>query len=839
MERECVSNKEKGVGLKNQQSNIKVSVVIPVYNAEKYIRQCLDSILNQTLKEIEVICVDDLSTDSTVEILREYEANYSNVTAIYHKENYSAAKCRKDGVLASSGEYVVFSDADDFFELDALETAYNKIKEKKVDMLHFGTTVENCANLPKARIDMNAKLVAPYLKNDVSSNILEECFLNKKFAFNVWGKMIKGDVCREAVENATDGFFPKANDLYIAFLIFDKLTSYYAIDKKLYHYCFGRGQTGHNTLDTAAFELCCKSAAVYFELEKYAKEQNNFERYEKVLARIKDNLMTEQVNKWFTMLDYSSKSVGFDYMITAWKNYNVDCISKIAERFWYERADIAKYVKNSEVLEFTKREIKTIALYYRNIVNGGAQRVVAEMCGILSEKFKVILVTDEEATPDDYELPANVKRFVIPDRELHKQKAYLERGKALNRLVEEEHIDLFINSMWVEPGTFYDKLVIKSHPTHPAYITHCHNFFAMLFRRDDEMAKQLWHGFSIDDALVVLSSCDEKYWKNINPNARFIRNPNTFTKGTTTRNKKNGKYLLYVNRLSSEKRPLEAIKIMSLVTQRHPDAVLHIVGSGDDNYTKKCHEEVKKLGLTDNVVFEGFTTDVRSFYEKADLFLYTSEYEGYPLTLFEAAAFGIPTVMYDLSFLEYYRLIEGYDSVPQLDAKASADCVCKLLDDDELWEKKSNQIFDSYCKLEDISILECWEKMFSKISNPSPKAKKEERNDLTMILQKINDFAALKTERINQLKKDLAKEKNVRLADLNHLQEELNQEKLNRNKDKELLEKFNYLNMDFEKAIRYIDEIKDSTSWKVGRFITWIPRHLKNRIKKLGNKKNM
>ena len=325
MERECVSNGKKGVDVKNQNCSIKVSVVIPVYNAEKYIRQCLDSILNQTLKEIEVICVDDLSTDGTVEILKEYESKYSNVKAIYHKDNYSAAKCRKDGVLASSGEYVVFSDADDFFELDALETAYKKIKEKKVDMLHFGTKVENCANLPQSRIDMNAKLVAPYLKNDVSSNVMEECFLNKKFAFNVWGKIIKGDICREALKNASDGFFPKANDLYIAFLIFDKLTSYFAIEKKLYHYCFGRGQTGHNTLDTAAFELCCKSASVYFELEKYAKEQNNFERYEKVLARIKDNLLTEQVNKWYTLLDYSAKSAGFDYMITAWKNYFKNC----------------------------------------------------------------------------------------------------------------------------------------------------------------------------------------------------------------------------------------------------------------------------------------------------------------------------------------------------------------------------------------------------------------------------------------------------------------------------------------------------------------------------------
>ena len=67
--------------------NIKVSVIIPVYNAEKYLRQCLDSIINQTLKEIEIICVDDGSTDSSLEILKEYEQNEKRVKVIKQKNS--------------------------------------------------------------------------------------------------------------------------------------------------------------------------------------------------------------------------------------------------------------------------------------------------------------------------------------------------------------------------------------------------------------------------------------------------------------------------------------------------------------------------------------------------------------------------------------------------------------------------------------------------------------------------------------------------------------------------------------------------------------------------------
>ena len=119
---------------------------------------------------------------------------------------------------------------------------------------------------------------------------------------------------------------------------------------------------------------------------------------------------------------------------------------------------------------FKKRGIKTVALYYRNIVNGGAQRVVAEICCLMSTKYNVILVTDEEPSPADYVLPKNIKRFIIPDRETCRQKKYLDRALVLNSLIEQEHIDVFINSMWVEPCTFYDKLIIKTHPSHPAYM---------------------------------------------------------------------------------------------------------------------------------------------------------------------------------------------------------------------------------------------------------------------------------------------------------------------------------------------------------------------------------
>lgn len=99
----------------------KVSVIIPVYNVESYLRQCLDSVVNQTLGDIEIICVDDCSTDGSLAILREYADKDRRVRVIANKINLHAGVCRNLGMEIASGTYLVFLDADDVFEAAMLE----------------------------------------------------------------------------------------------------------------------------------------------------------------------------------------------------------------------------------------------------------------------------------------------------------------------------------------------------------------------------------------------------------------------------------------------------------------------------------------------------------------------------------------------------------------------------------------------------------------------------------------------------------------------------------------------------------------------------------------------
>lgn len=135
LERSSKTSKELNILMQN---NIgftpKVSVIIPVYNVENYLRECLDSVITQTLREIEIICVDDGSTDSSVEILKEYADNDNRIT-ILTQQNSGSGKARNFGIKTAKGEFIAFMDSDDFYPTNkTLYNLYTVAKENNVSI---------------------------------------------------------------------------------------------------------------------------------------------------------------------------------------------------------------------------------------------------------------------------------------------------------------------------------------------------------------------------------------------------------------------------------------------------------------------------------------------------------------------------------------------------------------------------------------------------------------------------------------------------------------------------------------------------------------------------------
>lgn len=129
----------------------KVSVIIPVYNTEKYLRECLDSVLSQSLQEKEIICVDDGSTDNSPEILREYGQKYTNIRILTQKNQF-AGVARNRGIQESKGEFLAFLDADDIMLPGALRQMYEAAVQNNLDFIKGALLMEN---MPTGEVEMS------------------------------------------------------------------------------------------------------------------------------------------------------------------------------------------------------------------------------------------------------------------------------------------------------------------------------------------------------------------------------------------------------------------------------------------------------------------------------------------------------------------------------------------------------------------------------------------------------------------------------------------------------------------------------------------------------------
>ena len=106
---------------------VKVSVIIPVYDTKKWLADCLDSVMCQTLSDIEIICVDDASTDGSFSVLEKYAARDTRVRVIMMEENSGQGKCRNEGLEAAAGKYVYFLDSDDMIKPEAMRELFETI----------------------------------------------------------------------------------------------------------------------------------------------------------------------------------------------------------------------------------------------------------------------------------------------------------------------------------------------------------------------------------------------------------------------------------------------------------------------------------------------------------------------------------------------------------------------------------------------------------------------------------------------------------------------------------------------------------------------------------------
>ena len=226
-----------------------VSIIIPVYNASQFLTRCIESIISQDTCKLEMVLVDDGSTDGSSEICDKYINDNRCLVTVIHKENQGVTEARIDGFNISTGKYVMFVDADDYLSPDTLNIMYDTAIFNNVDLV---VTQNNIIydNLIK-KFKRTAR-IGLYSRKDID-DLLHSTFLFDKddnksgFPLYLWGKLYRREIL-EGILEKPKGFW-YGEDIICMMAIMNKINAMYILNTHLYNYSFHPGQVTKKSID--------------------------------------------------------------------------------------------------------------------------------------------------------------------------------------------------------------------------------------------------------------------------------------------------------------------------------------------------------------------------------------------------------------------------------------------------------------------------------------------------------------------------------------------------------------------------------------------------------------
>lgn len=212
-----------------------ISVIVPVYNVEKYLRRCLDSIINQTYRNIEIILIDDGSTDGSEKICNEY-VKKDKRAKVFIQDNMGVSSARNVGLKKAKGKYIAFVDSDDCIDVDYLRKLYSLIKNESGDVSIVGQKIiyEMDGNKCRARAERDA---TESVETFSGAEATELMLYQKKINSSLWGKLFRKELFDDV--NFPNGMVHE--DLLALYYIFKKAKRIILSDKILYFYYSRQG----------------------------------------------------------------------------------------------------------------------------------------------------------------------------------------------------------------------------------------------------------------------------------------------------------------------------------------------------------------------------------------------------------------------------------------------------------------------------------------------------------------------------------------------------------------------------------------------------------------------
>ncbi len=256
-----------------------LSIIVPVFNAEKYLSECIDSILSQSFKDFELILIDDGSKDSSLEICKAYEQKDSRVKVI-HQENGGPGKARNNGLENAKGEWIGFVDSDDWIEKETYETALNIAKEKNADLVQW-------------------ELVMEYPDNSVPNKCKAEGFFTAEQSGKYYRSVVYASIFKRTIIEENKIRFPTdsslSEDALFNYQYYLKAKNCYYIEKCFYHFRQNESSITHNVTK----EMILGKKKVLDEISELAKQNGGFGYVKNIKRNAKLQALT-----WTKVPDY-------------------------------------------------------------------------------------------------------------------------------------------------------------------------------------------------------------------------------------------------------------------------------------------------------------------------------------------------------------------------------------------------------------------------------------------------------------------------------------------------------------------------------------------------------
>lgn len=226
-----------------------VSVIIPIYNVEQYLAKCLDSVINQTYKDLEIICVNDCSPDNSAKILEEYSKKDNRIKIINREQNGGLSAARNSGMEIMTGDYVYFLDSDDWIDNNYIEELVSKMEEKNVDMIinanvkfeyEIQPKIDNSNSIEYSSHSQEGEYISPY-----------DCFKNPRYKiWAVWTHLYKSKLIKENNVIFPDGYINE--DVYFGHFYAHYAKNVYIFrSNSAYHYVIRNSSITKNNKSNA------------------------------------------------------------------------------------------------------------------------------------------------------------------------------------------------------------------------------------------------------------------------------------------------------------------------------------------------------------------------------------------------------------------------------------------------------------------------------------------------------------------------------------------------------------------------------------------------------------